>query len=196
MRPLLIASLLLNVVLVGWLLFGGGARTRAVTPTAKETHALDGLVLAMRCGEGNREACAEKQARDRAGCDGGDGHACVLLGIASEVGREVAKDEAQAVKLYEKGCELGNGPGCWYAGSRHLQGRGTPRDVPLAISYLRRACDQSEKNGCLDLGDAYQALTPPDKASALAAYDRGCALGYDWACNRARDLRGSTGASP
>jgi hypothetical protein len=111
MKRLLIVSLLLNVALGGWILFRG-RHSSSVAPTSKEVRTLDRLVLAMRCGEGNRDACAEKLARDRAGCDGGDGNSCVLLGIASEVGREVPKDDAQAFRLFSKGCDLKNASGC------------------------------------------------------------------------------------
>jgi len=163
--------------------------SRGVEPTSKEVDQMDRLVLQLRCGDGDQDACATSLRVDREQCADGIGHACVMLGIAHQVGKRAPKDEAAAVTYFEKGCDLGEGSGCWYAGSCHLQGRGTTKDVARAITLLTKACDKEEKNGCLDLGEAYQKRTPPDVPRALEAYDRGCKLDYDWCCNRARDLR-------
>lgn len=190
---LLAISLLANVLLVGTLVVVVivGIGVPSVLPTKKEAEQADRLVLALRCGDGDKDACAKSLAVDKDRCAAGDAQGCVLLGIAHQVGKAVPKDESAAVPFFVKACSLGDGNGCWYAGTSYLNGRGVARDVNRAVELLTKACDKGEKNGCLDLGEAHLRRTPPDKGQALDAYDRGCKLGYDWCCNRGRELRRS-----
>jgi uncharacterized protein len=172
-------SLLLNVVL-------GVALVMRSHGKADAKGDVDHLLLQVQCGKGDKQACADVQRVDQEGCAAGKGHSCTLIAI----GFDNAKDEAKAAEMYVKACDLGDGSGCWYAGTRHVQGRGVAKDVPRGIELLEKACAKNEKNGCLDLGSAYaRDLSPPDETKALAAWDKGCGLGYDWCCNRAKDLR-------
>ena len=184
-------SLLGNIVLAGALVIVlfVGVGVPGVLPSEKETEQLDRLVLSLRCSDGDNDACEKARKHDQESCAKGDGQGCVLLGISYQVGKKVPKDEAAAVPLFLKACSLDDGNGCWYAGTCYLRGRGVAKDMDRAIELLTKACDKNEKNGCLDLGDAYRKKTPADTVRALQAYDKGCKLGYDWACNRARDLR-------
>jgi uncharacterized protein len=182
---LFVGSLLLNIVLAAALLARGRHGSTSPEKNAAQND-VDHLLLQVQCGKGDKQACADVERIDQTECAGGRGHACTLLAIKFDN----KKEETKAAEMYVKACDLGDGSGCWYAGSRYVEGRGVPKDVLRGIELLEKACAKDEKNGCLDLGSAYaRHLTPPDEAKALAAWDKGCGLGYDWCCNRAKELR-------
>lgn len=186
----LAVSICLNVILgavVVYFLWHPPATS--VKPRSKAAAEVDHLVLQVRCGKGDKQACQEVLETDISGCENGDGHSCTLLGIYHQGGKHVPKDEAQAAKYFEKACSLGDGAGCWYCGTTHQGGVGVPKNLDRAIELLKKACDKNQVNGCLSLGQAYERYEPPELDKALAAYERACKLKYETGCRWAERVR-------
>src|SRR5262245_20082686 len=173
LKVALAASVLLNIALGVMVVRGGKGGARS-----EDDATVDHLLLQVRCGKGDKAACEKVQRLDDDGCAAGQGAACTLVAIGYETGRQRPKDAAKAVEMYVMACELGDSAGCWYGGSRYASGRGVAKDPARAQALLTKACDGKQVNGCLDLGSLHDRAQPPRRDEAIAAWDRGCTLGY------------------
>jgi TPR repeat protein len=89
-------------------------------------------------------------AAEQTSCNGGDGHACMLLGTAFQNGSTVPKDEARATRLFWKACADGDGGGCGALGNAFAYGfGGTRKDLDIAHKWYGKACDLKDGASCL-----------------------------------------------
>jgi uncharacterized protein len=139
---------------------------------------LDRLGKSFACAEGDKRACDERIAEERTHCDAGQGHECVLLGIAYQGGKTVEKDLARAADLFERACELKEGAGCWYLGSAIAQALGRAKDEKAALAAYEKGCALDNINACYDVGVAHREGrgTAPDRARAKQAFGKACTL--------------------
>src|SRR5581483_7460274 len=63
-------------------------------------------------------------AQFKRGCDGGDPHACLQLGLAYAHGRGVRRNFGKAAAMYERACEGGVADGCSNLGGLYARGQG------------------------------------------------------------------------
>jgi len=86
-------------------------------------------------------------------CDGGDGFACLNVGIEYEVGGSggIKQDYSRAVVLYSRSCNAGNAIGCQDLGSLYHRGLGIARDDPRAEELFSKACKLGATGGCREL---------------------------------------------
>ena len=99
----------------------------------------------------------------------------------------LAKDPAEARRLYEKACADGTG----HTGTCSLyadvlrSGAGGAKDVAKAKDVLTKACDHNDFEACTDLGFLYEDGTgvARDAAKARSLYEKGCNMGHAMSCN-------------
>ena len=103
--------------------------------------------------EGNYAAAIPLFTR---GCEGSESPSCRLLADYARQGHGVARNPAEALRLYEKACripcrESSNYIACTAAGLMLLDGKDVPKDEEKAIRLLRKACKYGGPNsseGC------------------------------------------------
>jgi uncharacterized protein len=102
----------------------------------------------------------------------GNAPACVVAGTHLERGTPpVARNEPQAVSLYETGCNRGSGLACQHLGTMIAAGRGAAKDDARALRAFVRGCDAGDSRACI-LASAYYArgigvTADPERAKAL-----------------------------
>ena len=86
-------------------------------------------------------------------CDGGDGFACLNVGIEYEVGGSggIKQDYSRAAVIYSRSCNAGNAIGCQCLGSLYHRGLGVARDDSHAEELYSKACKLGAAGGCTEL---------------------------------------------
>jgi len=159
-------------------------------------------LVAKGCDLGATDACAKA-------CDGGDGHACRVLGdqlsraATPDLNRaELAyrracdagaadgcyllalrtDDAALALPAFERACVLGYAPGCVAAAQSYHLGRGVAADLAAAVRLYGQACEKNVSEGCIGLGGMYARgeLGAEETAKGQAYLVKGC--GEDVEC--------------
>jgi hypothetical protein len=120
-------------------------------------------------------------------CTGGNVYDCDRLGFMYSNGLGVAKDNARAIELETKACDGNNPYGCNNLGFIEQ----TNKDYVSAATHLTLACAGSNPNGCASLAFQYEGGlgVPKDLSKAKQLYNRGCKLGYQWACEQFKRLQ-------
>ncbi len=111
---------------------------------------------------------------------------CTLLGrryLDGLDGAEKSKD--MAAIMFELGCQTGDAESCRRVGVMTMKGKGVPKDLDAARLYLTDACAWDDYEGCDALADL---LKKDDLAKAVNVAKRGCELGYDPSCRKAKTL--------
>ena len=118
---------------------------------------------ARACARGHASGCARSGAAQlaggdpgaaetlQAGCAGGAGAACYILGRAHATG-QLKLDQAEARQLFLQGCEHGDGRACAAAAEREVQGLGGAVKRRAATEHYRRACTAGVASACVTLG--------------------------------------------
>ncbi len=155
------------------------------------------------CAEGREAACQTWVRLENIACHHGSGSACMTLGVASNEGSLIPRDQAEAGKDFAHTCELGvsngcaslvrlvqetrgesfqtacntgDGESCFLLGSLYLSGSGVPRDAARGFSLLQQSCSADWWRGCGGLGECYRtgSGTQADSAQALENFDKAC----------------------
>ena len=74
--------------------------------------------------------------------------ACYNLALYYRDGKDVSRDEARAVRLYEQACESGYALACYVLGDIHARGAGVVQDVPRARELFRKGCCGGISQAC------------------------------------------------
>lgn len=113
--------------------------------------------------------------------------ACTLLGERYLNGQDGAEKSLDlSGTMFVLGCELGGAAACRHAGAMSARGKGLPKDLDSARLYLTDACAWDDYLGCRELSDVLKRQDEPAKAAKAA--ERGCTLGDETSCRRARQL--------
>ncbi len=169
------------------------------------------------CVDGKGTACQSWVRLMNISCTHGSGGACMMLALASNEGRMIPRDPAEAGKNFAHACELGikeacsglvrlvsdthgdafrqscergDGESCFLLGSLYHAGRGVPQDYTPAIDLFRRSCSSGWYRGCGGLGECYRAGTgtPKDPAQAIGNFDKACRFGIAASCFSAAQM--------
>jgi TPR repeat protein len=126
-----------------------------------------------------------------AACKDKDYASCHVLARSYEDGTLSETDYARAMALNESNCEIGYLPGCNALGHMFVNGHGCPKDELRGAGLFYGACGRDYGPACDSMGEATEKGWggPADPIKALPFYDRGCELGDEHACNRAKELR-------
>jgi TPR repeat protein len=149
----------------------------------------------------------------RQACQGGHGQGCFKLGKMLSDGDGVARDNAAAVRLYQKACAAESGWGCLelVAAYGYFGSLGQPNEAlqeeygQKALRLLDQACQDGDAESCLGLFQVaasgalaftWPGAPPPDEARAAQLCQRAaelfrqaCEGGDDTACRTARELQ-------
>ena len=111
-----------------------------------------------------------------------DGYAIagVYLGFLYESGNGVAKDEAEAVRLFREGADAGVALGALALAQAYKDGSGVAKDEAEALRWLRKAANAGNARAMIYLGDQYADGTlglPKDGAEAVSWYRKAADLG-------------------
>jgi hypothetical protein len=169
------------------------------------------------CESGQSAACVSWVRLMNISCNHGSGGACMMSGIASNEGRLIPRDLAEAGKDFAHGCELGikdgcnalvrvveesrgdafqkacdtgDGESCFLLGSLYHAGRGVPQDFTRAVDLFRRSCSMGWWRGCGGLAECFRAGkgVAADDAQALGNLDRACRNGIAPSCFSAAQM--------
>jgi tetratricopeptide (TPR) repeat protein len=122
-------------------------------------------------------------------CERGLAKACSSLAKIYATGKGVPKDEATAVRLYERACQGKDLLGCTYLGMMVASGQGVPASIERASTIWQHACDAGEPNSCTMLGAMYELRrVPKDPATAAVYYQKGCNGGHGDGCTQLSKL--------
>ena len=84
-----------------------------------------------------------------ASCNGGDGSACVTLGLVGLNQLPGATTTmGEAVYYLRRGCDLSHGPACNNLAESYEHAAGVPKDVVVAFALHEKACKLEEAKGC------------------------------------------------
>jgi len=121
----------------------------------------------------------------RRAADKGSTAAMVELGAMLVTGSGVAKDEAQARKLFERAAEAGNPRGITNLAALS-NGGGAPADPVKSRALLARAAETSSAEAQYQLGlmTAEGVGGPKDDVAARALFEKAAALGHPGALER------------
>jgi TPR repeat protein len=131
------------------------------------------------------ELADPKRLPPEAGCAGGFGPACQLLGMQYRDGTGgAAKDPARAASYFQKGCDSGHGVSCASLGVAYEDGAGVAKDMARAFALYRKACDENDRWACTRLAFALASGTgvEQDVPEAARLLDKSCAAGDPMAC--------------
>jgi uncharacterized protein len=122
----------------------------------------------------------------RKAVDKGSTSAMVELGVLLATGSGVAKDEAQARKLFERAAAAGNPRGALNLAALS-EGGGTPSDPVTARASLARAAETNSAEAQYQLGlmTSDGVGGPKDDAAARALFEKAAAQGHPGALERA-----------
>ena len=81
-------------------------------------------------------------------CNNDDFKKCEILANVYKSGREVAKDDTKASRLYAKACNGGNADACFSLGIQYYNGDGVKRDPNKADQLYKQACDGGISEAC------------------------------------------------
>ncbi len=125
-------------------------------------------------------------------CDNGQSYYCQQLGSIYATDRkalrdprlpapkQVKRDVAKGVRVWEQGCALGSLWSCTLAADHYRDGDGVKKDLVRAKQLYERSCDSGQgvqRAGCTALGAFYEkGIAGADKDLAKAAdyYQKGC----------------------
>jgi len=150
-------------------------------------------------GEGTGRDASEAAKAFRRSCQFGDVPGCDSLGFMYLNGQGVGQDETEALRLFEQACET-NAFACLNVGLMLHFGRGGPRSPVRARELFARSCSAAadwridcqrgyqEECGTGALLVAIGACGEADAAGAWPSVLRSCAHGYDWPCERFKDI--------
>jgi TPR repeat protein len=115
----------------------------------------------------------------RKAADKGSTSAMVELGVMFGTGEGIAKDEAQARKLFERAAEAGNPRGVANLAAIS-NGGGTPLDPVKARELLAKAAEANSAEAQFQLGMMYADGTggPRDDAAARALFEKAATQGH------------------
>jgi len=132
--------------------------------------------------------------RARAGCLADIPQACIDFGTqiyqsyasggVPAVAHEAA-DRLWARAAYLRACELGQADGCMIYAESH-DGIGDESEPLVALAHHKMACDMGQGFSCAQAG-FYSELgsdVPEDEGEAAMWYNKGCAAGEPYACQR------------
>ncbi len=130
------------------------------------------------------EVSDPKRLPPEAGCAGGFGPACQLLGTQYRDGTGVAKDAVKAAAYFQKGCDLGYAMSCSSLGWAFEDGAGVAKDPARAIGLYRKACQAADRWACTRLAFALASGdgVAQDVTEAARLLDQSCAAGDAMAC--------------
>jgi uncharacterized protein len=122
----------------------------------------------------------------RKAVDKGSTAAMVELGVMFGTGTGVAKDEAQARKLFERAAEAGNPRGVTNLAAISKSGGGTPTDPARSRAMLLRAAEQNSPEAQYQLGLMYEDGVggPQDDVAARALFEKAAAQNHAGALER------------
>lgn len=123
---------------------------------------------------GGRSAAMESLKK---GCAAGEPAACVDLGN----GYSDAKNEAEALRLYELACSAGDTRGCVALGQAYELNQRVPGAAAKALAAYERACDLGRPTGCVWAGAMFEKEDP---ARARAFFERACSNGAGLGCSK------------
>lgn len=96
-----------------------------------------------------------------------------------------SKDYEKAQKIAEKACKKGSDYGCYHAGGL----LGVKKEFKKAMAYHEKGCNMNTKQWsgrcCSELGAIYLEsldFAERDTAKAMELFEKGCELGYGYAC--------------
>lgn len=118
-------------------------------------------------------------------CLGGDGRACVDLGIAKLADKALA---GEAQYEFRRAC-YGGGEfeGCTWLGTLHTEGKGGLTANPkIGAKFFEKGCKEGSARACTALGDLYKSGkgVTKDAAKAKQLFEQACNAGDDAACKR------------
>ena len=137
----------------------------------------------------------EALAAYRKAADKGSTSAMVELGVLLGTGSGVAKDEAQARKLFERAAEAGNARG---VSNLAALGGGAPSDPAKARALLTKAVETNSPEAQYQLGLmlAEGAGGPKDDAGARALFEKAAEQGHPAATERMGEFAKSGRGGP
>ncbi|MBU0553103.1 sel1 repeat family protein [Myxococcota bacterium] len=152
-------------------------------------------LLTEACAAGYAPSCAaltpskpqppsvEAHAAHEAGCDAGDGAACLRL-AGDHLRAASGRGTLMSMRAFERACELGEAAGCVNLGLMLLRGDGVPADPARAVTLHERACGLGLIPACARLGVLYKkgVGASPDLKRATAAFEQACAGGDQASC--------------
>ncbi len=120
----------------------------------------------------------------RACMSSADARACSAFGWRLERGSVLARDERQAVELYQKACQGGEPSACERLGKLYLEGTGVAADDVTALNLFRKACNEARSDACTDLATMYcmGRGIPRDPPRSTALLQQACHAGDRAAC--------------
>jgi uncharacterized protein len=112
--------------------------------------------------------------------EAGDAEAQVLVGLALDRGKGVAKDRAKAVEWFRKAAEAGHPVGQNALASAYATGDGLPQDYPQALEWYGKAAAQGYSSAQANLGFACYGGqgVAQDRAQAAAWFRRAADQGH------------------
>ncbi|MFN4225111.1 MAG: tetratricopeptide repeat protein [Hyphomonas sp.] len=134
----------------------------------------------------------DKAAREAASakCAKSDLEACFTLADMQRTGRGGGQDLKGAAKSYRKMCDGKDGRGCAGLAYLTVQGRGVAENQAEGRALYKKACDYGDLSGCAAFGNMAYTGTGgrKDVTAGINALTRSCDRGYEWACERMRQL--------
>ena len=122
-----------------------------------------------------------RESRLRARCLGGEVAVCTQLGDEYMGGKDIGRNIARAVEMYEHACSGGVSDVCNTLGEIYerteLEG-----GMDRASQYYAKACDGHNSAGCLNLGLFFLAKDQKEKAVSL--FERSCSGGWAPGCHQ------------
>ena len=88
--------------------------------------------------------------------EAGQADAQTIAGVLYEIGRGVAKDDAQAAKWYRKAADQGVAEAQFNLALLYKSGRGVPKDLTEASNWMRKSADQGNAKAQFNLGVMYE----------------------------------------
>jgi len=125
-------------------------------------------------------------------CKERDLESCYMLAIALEDGSLGTVDYDRAAALNWATChQLDHLPSCNSLGYMLVLGRGYEKDPLKGAMLFYVACNRGYGPACDSMGEATEKGWggPASPSKALPFYDRGCELGSEHGCKRAKELR-------
>jgi len=126
---------------------------------------------------------------DDSQCLGGEGEACLRLGLTARGGVDgQSGDHPRAHMLFKSACGDGVPAGCVELGLSHLDERSGYLSPRKARAAFKKGCDAKSARGCFELAGLFAEGEggPRDQAQAVRLYYRACQAGHEAACAKAR----------
>ena len=122
--------------------------------------------------QAERQPSREEVDAVRALAHAGNATAQTQMGIASEKGISVPKDDSEAARWYRLAADQGDAAAQYFLGDMHLRGRGVPQDSAEAVRLFRISAHQGDAFAQYALGVMYANGhgVPQDEAEAVGWY--------------------------